>query len=335
MSTFTSVKPTLITTAAYPEVLVRTIDQAKERIMIVTTTFRADDERMEAISDALIRAADRGVAVSICADVFTYMEPKKAPFRFAKHQSARALKAIRLERKFKKHGATFYWLGRKSNIILSGRTHSKWVLVDNNVFAFGGINLDRESLDNTDFMLHYDDAHLADHIALEHADVMRADRKGGSLRSTSFRLDDETSVLIDGGFPGNSIIYRHAMKLAIEAKSIVLVSQYCPTGPLNRILKLKNATLYFNHWRKASTVNRWMIRFGMLRSKQETLYKRESYLHSKFIIFEMPDGHKTAITGSHNFMMASGLVGTREIALETSDPEIISQLEQFRRDHVE
>ena len=49
----------------------------------------------------------------------------------------------------------------------------------------------------------------------------------------------------------------------------------------------------------------------------------------------MPDGHKTAITGSHNFMMASGLVGTREIALETSDPEIISQLEQFRRDHVE
>jgi cardiolipin synthase len=100
-------------------------------------------------------------------------------------------------------------------------------------------------------------------------------------------------------------------------------------------LKLKNATLYFNHWRKASTVNRWMIRFGMLRSKQETLYKRESYLHSKFIIFEMPDGHKTAITGSHNFMMASGLVGTREIALETSDPEIISQLEQFRHDHVE
>nr|MBP6038525.1 hypothetical protein [Candidatus Saccharimonas sp.] len=53
------------------------------------------------------------------------------------------------------------------------------------------------------------------------------------------------------------------------------------------------------------------------------------YLHAKFMIGTMPDGSKRAITGSHNFMFGSGLMGTREIALETTDTKIIRQLERF------
>jgi cardiolipin synthase len=43
----------------------------------------------------------------------------------------------------------------------------------------------------------------------------------------------------------------------------------------------------------------------------------------------MQDGTKRAITGSHNFAYTGVLLGTREIALETADPTIISQLEEF------
>ena len=46
-------------------------------------------------------------------------------------------------------------------------------------------------------------------------------------------------------------------------------------------------------------------------------------------------GSKIALSGSHNFMRGSGIMGTREIALETSDPAIIKQLEAFRKKYVE
>ena len=43
----------------------------------------------------------------------------------------------------------------------------------------------------------------------------------------------------------------------------------------------------------------------------------------------MKDGSKVAITGSHNFAYTGVLLGTREIALETADPQVISELERF------
>ena len=45
--------------------------------------------------------------------------------------------------------------------------------------------------------------------------------------------------MTDGGFQGDSIIYRSACELARQADSVLLVSQYCPTGKLSRILKQK------------------------------------------------------------------------------------------------
>jgi cardiolipin synthase len=48
----------------------------------------------------------------------------------------------------------------------------------------------------------------------------------------------------------------------------------------------------------------------------------------------MADGSKVAITGSHNFASGGVWLGTREIALETRDPHIIEQLEQFVVDYL-
>jgi cardiolipin synthase len=67
----------------------------------------------------------------------------------------------------------------------------------------------------------------------------------------------------------------------------------------------------------------------MFLTRQQTSYRRSAYLHAKCIIFEHEDGTKTAITGSHNFVHGGVLLGTREVALETSDSSIIEQLETF------
>jgi cardiolipin synthase len=72
----------------------------------------------------------------------------------------------------------------------------------------------------------------------------------------------------------------------------------------------------------------------MFFSRLKTRYTRTRYLHAKFMIFTMADGRKVALTGSHNFSGTGVLLGTREMALQTEDPRIIEQLEEFWKQHV-
>lgn len=326
---FFSGRPTLVSSADYAAEVTKAIKKASARIAIVATTFRDDDPRTHDIMEALAEAGDRGVLISVGVDIFTYIEPKELILRSPKRQPARAYQALKLERRLKKHGINFRWLGRTSNLTFSGRTHSKWVIIDDDVYAFGGINLDNDSFNNTDYMFRFRDQELAQRLFNEHLRLVGADRGAHATKSRKISLSEASTVLIDGGFPGDSLIYRRAVTLAKEARSIVLVSQYCPTGKLNRILRRKQAIIYFNHWRRAAWLNKLMIRFGMLFARQQTLYTGTPYLHAKFMICTMADGKKVAITGSHNFMFGSGMIGTREIALETSDKHIIAQLEEF------
>ena len=166
-------------------------------------------------------------------------------------------------------------------------------------------------------------------MAGEHARMLKADKANHATRSRKIIASPHTTILVDGGVPGDSVIYRRACTLAKQAKAITFVSQYCPTGRLSRTLKRKKAVLYFNHWRQARWVNMLIIQMGMLISRQSTLYHRRPYLHAKFIIFTMPGGKKIAISGSHNYTNSGVLMGTREVAVESSDPHLILQLEQF------
>lgn len=327
--------PKLLASHEYPIDLVSIIEAAAERIRVVSTTFRADDPRSQAVVEALRAAAKRGVDVSVAVDTFSYLEPKEFILRSPRRQPARAFRALQIEHQLKRAGAEFHWLGRRTNILATGRTHSKWVVVDDTVYSFGGVNLDNESFENTDYIIKYQSRELAELIVTEHESIIAADRNGGGRRSHDEVLNEQTTVLFDGGLPFDSIIYRRAVTLAKQASEIILVSQYCPTGRLNRILKQKGAAIYFNHWRRASHLNRLLIRLGMFTAQQTTSYTRDNYLHAKFIIFTMPGGSKTAIAGSHNFMFSSGLSGTREIAIQTTNRHIIKQLERYRKQYVE
>lgn len=324
----------LLVADTYAHDLASAITSAERSISIITTTLRSDDERSEAIIAALCSAADRGVTVSVFADTFTYLEPKEFILFYPRRQPARALRAIQLERRLKSHGIKFHWLGRKANIIITGRTHSKWAVVDDTVYSFGGVNLDRESFDNIDYVFRIQNPTLAKLLTTEQQRIYHADKGGAGIFNHTTELDKKTKIHIDGGLIGGSRIYRRAYQLALEASSITLVSQYCPTGFLMRILTFKKATLYYNHWRNASLANRVLIGLGMLTSRSATYYHHDAYLHAKFVLFTMADGTKVALSGSHNFMRGGGILGTREIAIETTDPAIITQLEAFLEQHV-
>lgn len=324
--------PKLLLPNEYLSEAVKAIEASKHRVVFMALMI-TDDTTTDEFIDALGAAAERGVSVQIAADLFTYGElgGHFVPFKFFTEKSRQT---TRMVKELSSKGVTFNWLGRFSATPVSGRTHIKAVVVDDIVFSFGGINLYGEDIrKNKDYMFMCKDSRLADDMTHEFNQIIKADHKHYAYRSHQFSYDKHV-VLTDGGFQGDSIIYRRACDLTRDAKEVLLVSQYCPTGKLSRLLKKTDSKLYFNPPNLAGVLNKVVISVGMFFSRHETLYRRTSYIHAKFMIFTMRDGTKVALTGSHNFVYGGVLLGTREVALETKDPKIIRQLEAFFREHV-
>ncbi len=328
--------PKLILPQDYIKQATEQIKKATNRVSILTMVLE-HDSATDTLIDALCDAADRGVTVSVAADTFTYTE-FQGSYIPTTYRNKRVRDAMTLQKRFEKAGVHFQWLGRLSMIAFTGRTHIKWCVVDDTVYSFGGVNINLQSVNNTDYMFSVENEALASRIVAEQERILRADKSGHAYRSHRFG-DDDNMVLLDGGFLGDSIIYRRACYWAERSKHVLLVSQYCPTGKLSRLLKKVDNDLYFNHWTHAAdknpgVFNRLVIQVGMLTSRHKTSYDRSAYLHAKFIIFTLQDGSKVAITGSHNFVHAGVFLGTREVALESTNKKIISQLEHFFKKHV-
>lgn len=330
-----SVKPVLLPGKQYVTDLIERIETARERVAIVTTIFHNDSDQMEQFVRALCAAAERGVDVSFCVDTYTYLEPNGPWRHLLKDQSAQAYRAIRNERRLKNAGVKFRWLGRNANFGVMGRTHLKWSIIDDTVYSFGGVNLYDMGVTNADYMFRVTNQNLADAFMNRHAQLIKADKGNHAGKNRMIELSSRTHIIFDGGMPFHSEIYNRAIELAQKAESILFVSQYCPTGKLARVLRNKNAKLYFNHWEAASALNTLVIKAGMRSSQFETRYKREPYLHAKFIIYTMPGGEKWALTGSHNFQAGGVALGTRELCLETNSPSIIHELESFFKKYVQ
>ena len=302
--------------------------KAKQRVYLLSMVV-LDDEITHELIESVLDAAKRGVEVCICADTYTFSEGG-AVF---KPNSQKSKNIKQMQKKLKQSGVKFFWLGMKSTSLMNGRTHSKWLIIDNTVYSFGGVNLYAGSIKFNDFMLRVADKNIADRLTAEQQRIIKADSASHSYRSHKFG-DDTSQVLVDGGFIGDSIIYRHACRLAEKATHILYVSQYCPGGKLGRLLKKRHSLIYFNRWQQASFVNKLRIRLAVTINRIKTPYQRDAYLHAKYIVYTMPDGEKIAITGSHNFATGGVMFGTREIALETKDKRIIRQLESFFDKHV-
>lgn len=311
---------------------IKKIGSAKSRVRLITTIM-TEDASTRRLIHSLAAAAKRGVDVEVGADVFTFgvINDDWNPWSSFN-------RGLRSARQMRKHllgaGVTFQWIGRLGPVMFSGRTHIKWLIVDDYVYSFGGVNLYKPGISHTDYMIGMPNADLADRLEEEHRRIVRADKIDKFYKSHSFESMYGT-VLIDGGVFNNSIIYKRACQLALEAEKVLFVSQYCPSGKLGQILSHTSTRFYFNHWKNATKFNQLLIRMNMLMTRIQTDYTHREYIHAKFIIFEMPDGQKIALTGSHNFVHGGVLLGTREIALETTNQSIIAELEAFWKEHIE
>lgn len=306
--------------------IAKDIDQAKKRVCVISTLLM-DDEATAPMIKALKRAGKRGVKVNVAADIFTYGElsSRFKPFSLYKKK----FNTLRnLKKSFKKNKVNFKWLGKSKFLIFSGRTHTKWVIVDDIVYCFGGINLYKTGLEAVDYFFRFKDKEVAGLLMEIYKNILESDRTGSGYKSYAVHYKDN-KILVDGGFIGDSLIYKRAVELAGQAKKAVLVTQYAPYGKFAKNLKKIDHTLYFNSPEHATFLNKMTIKFGMWRSGFKTDYTHSRYIHAKYIIYTMPDDSKVAISGSHNLVSGGGMLGTREIAIETSSPDYIKQLEKY------
>lgn len=323
--------PKLILPQDYVREATESISRATDRVCLLTLIL-VHEETTDQLIDALVDAARRGVVVSVATDTFTYTE-LRGSYIPTTYRSKRYRAALDLQKRLSSAGVRFHWLGRLSTFAFSGRTHIKWCIVDDTVYSFGGVNLDDESLTYTDYMFTVTNAGLADRLVVEHERIIHTNTLGHAYRSLQFG-DDDNTVLIDGGFFGDSIIYRRACYWAERATHITLVSQYYPSGKLSRLIKKSDSDVYCNYSSNSGDINGLIIRFGKRWLGHTSLYQRKPYLHAKFIIFTLASGSKVAITGSHNFVRGGVILGTREVALETTNEKIILQLEKFLKQYV-
>jgi len=315
-------KPRLLMADEYIERLLDATRNAKKRIFMLFFVMTNDSETCEVI-DEIIAAAARGVEVHVAIDMLSLYANKS--FRNTKEITAR----------LRKNKVRVRLLGMHSNFIFLDRNHSKWYVADDAVFSFGGINLNDIHLSqHVDYMLHINDAKLADMFCREQLRIESKNKHGNKVRSRSVKTDVGT-VIFDGSLYNRSLIYKRAVELSKEADEILYVSQYYPTGKLNRVMRGKKVRIYANNPENAMTTDsRFMTGLSRKSSDQVNSYTRGTYLHAKFMIFAMPDGRKKALLGSHNFFKLTSIVGTREIDLETENPHIIKQLEKFFRDNI-
>lgn len=322
----------LVLPTEYVKQATELVNAAQTRVFLISMIV-ADHPATHDLMVALENAAKRGVTVTVTSDVFTYGEVSGG-FLPVRYYSPGVKAVNHMVKKFKAAGIKFSWLGRGRFTLLSGRTHTKWCVVDDTCFVFGGVNMYQKGVaEDTDYMFRVHDTRLADRLVYEQKRIIKAERASTNYPGIIYELHGD-SVLIDGGIIAQSVIYRRATELAKEATHILFVSQYCPTGKLARIFKKKDVELYFNRPELADSLNRVLITLSMITSGFKTLYKRKPYIHAKFIIFTMKDGSKVAISGSHNFAYTGVLLGTREIAIETTNKDFIGQLESFYKKYI-
>ncbi len=321
-------RPQLLTPIEYVHDATRQISQAKQRVVYLSMVA-IDVAPASGLFNAMSAAAERGVPVDFVADIFSYTEAAETSFP-VHYFGTKTRRATNIRNRLTKAGVKFRWLGVGRSFLFSGRTHTKWCVVDDIVYSFGGVNLDNGLTDRSDYMFKIKDKTIADALVNEHERIKKSDDQNAAYRNRTVETKLGT-ILFDGGLFGHSIIYKRAVELSRQAQKVTLVSQYCPSGKLSRILhqKDKRVKLYFNPPKNATFLNSLLITWNVLTTGNKTLYEKPTYLHAKFMLFDMPDGSKMAITGSYNFSFSSVFFGTREVALETKDPAIISELEAF------
>lgn len=300
----------------YQEELLRLIKGSEFRVLLETMVVDSYGA-MEGILEACIAASARGVEVTIVYDRYS-------AFSAVTERGIGGVRRLKAAlNRLKSNGIKLRKVGKISMNPFAGRNHIKAVIVDDDVFIGGGVNLTGGSFDMHDYMLRFHDTRLADTL-FERLPVIAEERSPDS----EVEIDDESKLIVDGGTRNSSLILKQAKAMVGRATSIYYVSKLPPGQGLQDLMKGRTK-LWFNGIRIASGFDKLAVLMGYpwLRFKSE--YGGRKPIHSKFIVTKTKDGQLEALAGSHNFSPLGVLFGTQEAAIYTKNEHICKDLLRF------
>lgn len=333
----------------YFEQLITRFHQAKpgDSIILATMEFRPDQPMINDIVSAMCVAARQGAHVIFLVDAYSFMLKDSAvlgPLFFMRRDPKAGYGNFRpvvsAVNKLRKNGVQCVVINKPQRPFknpFGGRSHIKFAVINKEVYV-GGCNLSFP--EQLDVMVHTSNDTLADYLRSFTSDVVqyKSVRRALVRRDASFRVDDDTELLIDAGVKRQSLIYERAFDLITNAASkVYMTCQYFPNNATPKALAKAhhrgvNVHLAYNHPDQHRSPIRAVQKRTLAFKKrhlpgsvfENQLHQDKNYLHAKILLSE-----KEAIIGSHNFVKMGVNLGTAEIALHSTSPDFISTAREW------
>lgn len=319
----TGLRFSVVNSQDYCDRLLKLLPKAKNRVVLAAMVVRAGTQTGRVLQ-AIAEASERGVRVHVLADIFTRHKATRPDYLTGEGFAHELTETTRLFERITASGGTVSLVGAIGLNPYAGRYHAKVTVIDDHVFSFGGINFADDSLTNVDYMLYAEDASLAAVLSK----LIAGNAKGKPATDTLTKISSQHDMLFDAGNKKSSIIYSRACELAQRSVRITYVSQMCPSGKLAELIRKVPHTCYFNQPTKTGLRPDTLAQlWDGWRAGVTNHYDGAAYVHAKFILFELADGTKVCLTGSHNFSWRGAAFGTKEIALCSTDPSLWQRMQ--------
>jgi phosphatidylserine/phosphatidylglycerophosphate/cardiolipin synthase-like enzyme len=281
-------------------------------------------DRLDALLSA---AASRGLDVRLHADWFSL---KFSEGKYMRPNSEQYKTKIAVFDSLKQRGVKVLFTNKPTLLEhafpYKGRNHMKMTIVDNLVYL-GGVNYADDDFHFADFMVKFTSRDIVSAVRRIYKNVELND-----LKDEKITLNSETSLLIDSGKPGKSIILKEAIRAAkATKKSVYHTCQFVPDGAFLRALHkayARNCKVDVISPDKNSfsrmlsgvyNLNRFAIR---IKRQHVPVHLLNKMVHAKLTIVD----DQYILMGSHNLSLSGVRVGTAEIALASRNPELVHNL---------
>jgi cardiolipin synthase len=330
----------------YAELMARTARCGEgDRVAVVTMAFAPQVPEVAWLVEELCAAARRGVEVRLVVDAYSFLSNTEmnelGPMVFDLNLHDRKLPefyrmAYEALEKLSEAGGHYVIINRPRRRLmnpLAGRSHMKFAVIGEWA-AVGSCNLNTS--DHVNLTVGGQDRRtsawlweLAGRLVTEG----RADTAMGA-DDVEYEVDEATTLLLDAGARGRSLILERAMEMVDAAKEYVLITcQFFPNDATAKHLRAAHergveVEIIYNHPAKHGFPNNLLHRVVERTERwvspesffAHTVPAGQKFMHAKLIATE-----QGAMIGSHNYVTAGVKLGTAEIAVECRDPQLASR----------
>jgi phosphatidylserine/phosphatidylglycerophosphate/cardiolipin synthase-like enzyme len=303
--------------------------QAKNRIWTQAMYVEGGQifNRLEAL---LISAASKNLDVRLHADWFSL---KFSDEKYMRTGSERFKNKLGMFDSLKKNGVKLLFTNTPTKLEhvfpYKGRNHMKMTIVDS-IAYLGGVNYADADFKFDDFMVKFTEKDIVDAIQNLFLNV-----EAGTLTDKKIQINKETALIIDGGKPGKSIILKEAIRAAKSAKiSISHTCQFIPDGAFLRALHKA-----YSHNLQVNVISPDKNSFSRMLSgiynlnrvaialKRQTIpvYLLNNMVHAKLTVVD----ESYILMGSHNLSLSGVRVGTAEVALASTNSQLVHNLDTY------